>query len=104
MPLLKSKRESEKTKFRTLRAVKVVRGGDYGAWGGYGYNTSTHVDQYTEGTVNVDMVDISANQMVWEGVAVGRLKEDRSNEELTENINAAVASMFAEYPFRAAGK
>ncbi len=30
------------------------RGGMYDPWGGYGYGTSTHVSQYTEGTVNVD--------------------------------------------------
>lgn len=77
------------------------RRGRYGAWGGYGYNTSTHVDQYTEGTINVDMVDANANRMVWEGVAVGRLKEDRTNEELRENINSGVSSMFEEFPFRA---
>lgn len=77
------------------------RRGRYGAWGGYAHSTSTHVDQYTEGTINVDMVATRANNMVWEGVAVGRLKEDRSNEELQENINAAVAEMFSEYPFGA---
>jgi len=77
------------------------RRGRYGAWGGYAYNTSTHVSQYTEGTINVDMVDVKANRMIWEGVAVGRLKEDRTSEELRENINRGVASMFAEFPFRA---
>jgi hypothetical protein len=75
------------------------RRGFYGAWGGYGYSTSTHVDQYTEGTFNIDMVDVAAKRMLWEGVAVGRVKEERTNEELTQNINEAVAMMFAEFPF-----
>ena len=100
-----SARLQDKTKVSTYSNPSPYYGyrrGYYGAWGGYGYNTSTHVDQYTEGTVNVDMVDVRAKQMVWEGVAVGRLKEDRTNAELTEGVNSAVASMFAEYPFRAA--
>lgn len=74
------------------------RRGRYGAWGGYGYNTTTHVDQYTEGTINIDLVDARAQRMVWEGVAVGRLREDRSNDEVREAVNSAVAEMFAEFP------
>lgn len=77
------------------------RRGAYGAWGGYGYGTQTHVSQYTEGTVNVDMVDRNQKRMVWEGVAVGRVNEKRTNEEMRTNINNGIKEMFAGYPFRA---
>lgn len=77
------------------------RRGAYGAWGGYGYGTQTHVSQYTEGTVNVDMVDRKLKRMVWEGVAVGRVNEKRTNEEMRTNINNGIQEMFAGYPFRA---
>jgi len=77
------------------------RRGFYDPWMGYGYGSTTHVSQYTEGTVNVDMVDARAKRMVWEGVAVGRLKEGRSNDEIRQAINDGVARMFAGYPFRA---
>lgn len=77
------------------------RGGMYDPWGGYGYGTSTHVSQYTEGTVNVDMVDVKQKRMVWEGVAIGRVDERVSNPELREDIHAGVAAMFENYPFRA---
>ena len=77
------------------------RRGAYGAWGGYGYGTSTHVSNYTEGTVNVDIVDRNLKRMVWEGVAVGRIDEDKTNEEKRTNINAGIQEMFAGYPFRA---
>ncbi len=77
------------------------RRGAYGAWGGYGYGTQTHVSNYTEGTVNVDMVDRAMKRMVWEGVAVGRIDEKRTNEESRTNINAGIQEMFAGYPFRA---
>jgi len=77
------------------------RRGAYGAWGGYGYGTSTHVSNYTEGTINVDMVDRAQKRMVWEGVAVGRVNEKKTNEERRANIHAGIQEMFAAYPFRA---
>jgi len=77
------------------------RGGMYDPWGGYGYGTSTHVSQYTEGTVNVDMVDIKQKRMVWEGIAIGRIKEKQKSGELREDVMTGVAEMFEGYPFRA---
>lgn len=77
------------------------RRGAYGAWGGYGYGTTTHVSNYTEGTINVDIVDRAAKRMVWEGVAVGRVQDSRTNEETRQKIYAGIQEMFAAYPFRA---
>ena len=77
------------------------RRGAYGTWGGYGYGTSTHVSQYTEGTINVDMVDRAEKRMVWEGVAVGRVNDKNTGEETRTNIYNGIAEMFAGYPFRA---
>ena len=77
------------------------RRGMYGAWGGYGYGTTTHVSNYTEGTVNVDIVDRAEKRMVWEGVAVGRIHEDRTTDQRREAIYSGIKEMFAAYPFRA---
>ncbi len=77
------------------------RRGAYGAWGGYGYNASTHVFNYTEGTVNVDVVDREVKRMVWEGIAVGRVNEKKTNEDARADIYSSVQGMFAGYPFRA---
>jgi hypothetical protein len=71
------------------------RSGFYGGWGGY----YTNVDQYTEGTLNIDLVDAKHRQLVWEGVAVGRVTEKhRENREAA--INTAVAEIFKKFPFR----
>ena len=75
------------------------RGGMYDPWGGYGYGTSTHVSQYTQGTVNIDMVDPRMKRMLWEGVAIGRVQE--KNKNLREDVMTGVAEMFESYPFRA---
>jgi hypothetical protein len=103
-----SARLQDKTKVTTT-SDPYMHGGYYGyrrgfydPWVGYGYGTQTHVSTYTEGTVNVDMVDRAQKRMVWEGVAVGRINEKKSNEERKQGIYDGIKEMFAGYPFRAA--
>lgn len=102
-----SGRLQDKTKVTTTADPYMAGGyygyrrGAYGAWGGYGYGTTTHVSNYTEGTINVDIVDRAAKRMVWEGVAVGRVQDNRTNEETRQKIYAGIQEMFAAYPFRA---
>lgn len=78
------------------------RRGYYAGWAAYGYSTQTHVDQYVEGTINVDIVDAKRKQLVWEGVAVGRVT-DKVRQDRVAAINSAVTEIFAKYPFRAGG-
>ena len=102
-----SGRLQDKTKVTTTSDPYMAGGyygyrrGAYGAWGGYGYGTTTHVSNYTEGTINVDMVDREQKRMVWEGVAVGRVNDKNTNDEKRANIYAGIKEMFAAYPFRA---
>jgi hypothetical protein len=70
------------------------RGGMYGAWGGYNQTT---VDQYTEGTVNIDVVDAKLKRLVWQGTAVGRVT-DKTRENLPAVIDAVVGEILATYP------
>ncbi|MNX93688.1 hypothetical protein D3C86_1258840 [compost metagenome] len=77
----------------------AYRGGMYGPWPGYGFYNDTYV--YTEGTLNIDLVDARKNQLVWEGVAQG----DASRVDPQDSqpaIDAVVTQIFAKYPFRAA--
>ena len=60
----------------------------------------TDVRQYTEGTLNVDVVDARQKRLVWEGVAVGTVGRVKP-EQRGERIDAAVAAIFATYPYRA---
>jgi hypothetical protein len=76
------------------------RGSAYGAWGGYGYGTETHVSQYTEGTFNIDIVDSKRHQLVWEAVGIGRVSEKKL-ENLEETVKTGVPNYFSGYPFRA---
>ena len=60
----------------------------------------TSVRQYTEGTLNVDLVDRERNRMVWEGIAVGRMAR-LSTQDRAARIDATVAEIFQQFPFRA---
>jgi hypothetical protein len=70
------------------------------AWGGMGY--SNEVRSFTEGTLNVDLVDRARNQLVWEGIAVGRITEQKLQNP-QPSIDGAVAAIFAQFPTKPAG-
>ena len=61
----------------------------------------TDVHRYTEGTLNVDLVDAARNRLVWEGIAVGRVSSKRDPAARNARIDEAMADIFAEYPYRA---
>jgi len=67
------------------------------AWGGTAY--ASEVRSFTEGTLNIDLVDRARKQLVWEGVAVGRVTEQKLRNPQPE-IDAAVAAIFARFPPR----
>ncbi|MGE8617945.1 MAG: DUF4136 domain-containing protein, partial [Achromobacter spanius] len=47
-----------------------------------------------------DLVDARRKQLVWEGVAVGEVQNPDS-ANTPQNVDKAVAQIFAKYPFRA---
>lgn len=72
------------------------RGAFYGGWPAY----QTDVRQYKEGTLNVDLVDRTRRELVWEGIAVGRVSK-KSPEDREAAINRVVTELFAKYPHTA---
>ena len=80
------------------------RGGYYGTYGGYGayggYNTT--VQQYTEGTVTIDLINNNTQKLVWEGTAVGRITSE-VQENLEEAVTAVVNEIFKKYPTQQGG-
>lgn len=73
--------------------------GGYGTWGGYG-GYETTVTQYTEGTLNIDLVDSRRMQLVWEGAIIGEVT-DKMRRELEKSIDEAVHDLFEQFPFTA---
>jgi hypothetical protein len=60
-------------------------------WGGHPY-----VSTSTEGTLYIDLIDVKKNELVWEGLGVGYLTQDRSKKEAL--INEFVAKILLQYP------
>lgn len=105
-------RLSEKFRTTTVPASRMSVGFGYGGYYHYrtGFYTTwplyppeTQVTSYTEGTLNIDVIDAGRKQMIWEGVAVGRVT-DKMMDNLEPEIDEAVASIFANYPIKTASQ
>ena len=73
--------------------------GRYG-WGGgvsTGYST-TSVNEWTEGTLVVEIVDARMEQLVFRASAQAKLTESVSPEDRAEKVNRAIARMLDAYP------
>jgi hypothetical protein len=73
------------------------RGYRYGYGGGYSTTTISY-DSYLEGTLFVDMIDATKNELVWQGRGVGTIDEDATQAKREKNINYAVKQIFTKYP------
>lgn len=97
-----------KTDVRTYQSPSY---GAYGGYGGYGrynrysaYNcwscsptqTEVSVQNYTQGTFIVDMIDPDMRQSVWRGVTQSKLKG--KHEEDQGRYNEAATAIFASFP------
>lgn len=65
----------------------------YGVWADY----ETDIRQFTEGSLHIDVVDAARDQLVWEGVAQQRLRDDDFTFEL-DRVRSAVQRVFAQFP------
>ena len=73
------------------------RGGMYDDFGGGGVAYETRIDQYTMGTLTIDMIDPKQRKLLWEGTVTGRItKKDVKNLEAT--IDEAVKDVFVKFP------
>ena len=72
------------------------RRGLYMAWRSY---PDEEISQYTEGTLNIDLADAQRRELVWEGIAIGRVTEE-ARRNVQAAIDAVVPQMFNEFPGR----
>jgi hypothetical protein len=93
--------------------VRTTPGATYGyGYGYYGYRGGLYgasafppeveTVRYRVGTANVDVVDLSKKQVVWEGIVEGRLTDKIMKDPRTA-ISNAIAEMFLQFPGKAAG-
>jgi hypothetical protein len=87
---------------QTQDKIKVTESpsGYYGyRHGMYGWGAGVHttVDNYTEGTLNVDVIDNATSKLVWEGIAVGRIS-NKARENPQPAIDEVVRQVFERFP------
>lgn len=68
----------------------------YGVWGNYPI-IQERVKKYTEGTLNIDLIDQKTNLLLWEAVAIDKVSSS-TYDNLEFKINEAVKLMFEQLP------
>jgi hypothetical protein len=94
-----STRETISTRSTPSTGMSMHHGrGRYGTWSGYSMSMSTTtVEQRTEGTISVDVIDRARNQLVWEGAATGRVT-DSVRQNIEQVAHDAITDIFAQFP------
>ena len=65
----------------------------YGSGWGMGY--TTQIDQYTEGKLVIDAIDVDMKKIVWQGATKGRLTS-KAQANYQETLSAAVTEIFTQ--------
>ncbi len=95
-----------------LRVASTPASTGYLGRGYYGYRSysawplyadQTIVSQYTEGTLNIDVIDAARKQLVWEAVVTNSVTQ-RDLNDVSAALNLAVTTAFARFPIAAPGK
>jgi hypothetical protein len=64
-------------------------------WGGFA-GATTYVDNYTEGTLIVDLFDTASKKLIWRGSATDVLSGKPEKDE--KKVDKGVAKMFEHFP------
>jgi hypothetical protein len=70
--------------------------GNYRGWEG----RDIDVENYTEGTLVVDLLDAATRQLLWRGIATGEIHPQSTPQEKDRVMKEIVAKMFEKYPPR----
>jgi len=68
-----------------------------GAYYGVGMSTTTSVQQYTEGTLSVDLYEVATHQPVWHGSATKRITS-KMEKDPRETVNEIMVEILASFP------
>ncbi|MDH3734125.1 MAG: DUF4136 domain-containing protein [Gemmatimonadota bacterium] len=83
-----------------VTTINDYYGYGYSRWG-YGggvWVSDTYVDEYTEGTLLVDVVDAERNELVWRGSAETRVDPLAMPEDTAPVIRDAVQRILSDFP------
>ena len=69
-----------------------------GWWGPSPYGRDIDVSYYTQGSLVIDFVDNSKDELVWRGIGTAALQDRGTPEERQAFIDEAVATILDQYP------
>jgi hypothetical protein len=75
-----------------LRSNRFAWAWPYYSGYGYGYAPSMQVQEYTQGTVIVDVIDPKTQELLWRGQGVASISDDPStySKELAQSVSAVL--------------
>ncbi|TMP31269.1 DUF4136 domain-containing protein [Pseudoalteromonas rubra] len=76
---------------------KVSYGARWNYWG-WGVDHHTTAREYKVGTLVVDIIDRTSNQLIWRGAKESRLRAKQTPEQRTESVNKTIAEILANFP------
>jgi hypothetical protein len=85
---------------QTQKTLQTFYDGVGGGWrwrgfGGFGESTTTEQD-YKEGTLVIDLYDVTTKQLIWRGSTESVLSDKAAKNEKT--LDKSVAKMFKDFP------
>ena len=60
--------------------------------------TTINVSEYEQGSLIFDFLDPRSHTLLWRGIGSDKLKDDQSESQVTQNLNAAVTKILAGFP------
>ena len=75
-----------------------VGAGTYGRTASIGYSTGASVRVYKDGTAILDVIDVRTRNIVWRGVAEGRLKNDSTASDKRRATAEVAATLLKSFP------
>lgn len=92
-----------KAEKRTEATATTTGPGGYGYYGRYRYGggfstTQVNYNEYIDGTLFINLVDMTTEKIVWQGRATKTIDEDANADKREKNINYAVQQIFLKYP------
>jgi hypothetical protein len=71
--------------------------GSYGGIG-VGIGSGGTVRAYEQGTLLIDVTEVSSGELIWRGISTQIVSEHSNPEKTTENVNATVEKLLQQFP------
>lgn len=69
-----------------------------GRHGSISLSTGSQIRTYEQGTLLIDVIDVTGDKLVWRGVSSQALPDLSDPQRLTDHINATVAAILEQFP------